>query len=97
MLPFVNLSNDPEQAYFVEGVTDQIVTDLARFKALFVLSIRSTEKHQEQPADPQRLKQGSASIICWTAAFDAKWAKSDYRLVWSMRSGKIIWSNAAMD
>ena len=57
VLPFVNLSGDPEQAYFAEGVTDQIVTDLARFKALFVLSIESTAKYQEQSADPQHLRQ----------------------------------------
>ena len=57
VLPFLNLSGDPEQAYFAEGVTDQIVTDLARFKALFVLSIESTAKYQEQSADPQRLKR----------------------------------------
>ena len=57
VLPFLNLSGDPGQAYFAEGVTDQIVTDLARFKALFVLSIESTAKYREQSADPQRLKQ----------------------------------------
>ena len=57
VLPFVNLSGDPEQAYFAAGVTDQIVTDLARFKALFVLSTESTAKYQEQSADPQRLKR----------------------------------------
>ena len=57
VLPFLNLSGDPEQAYFAEGVTDQIVTDLARFKALFVLSIESTAKYQEQSADPQRLNR----------------------------------------
>ena len=57
VLPFVNLSGDPEQAYFAEGVTDQIVTDLARFKALFVLSIEFTAKYQQQSADPQRLKR----------------------------------------
>ena len=57
VMPFLNLSGDPEQAYFAEGVTDQIVTDLARFKALFVLSMESTAKYQEQSADPQRLKR----------------------------------------
>ena len=57
MLPFLNLSGDPGQAYFAEGVTDQIVTDLARFKALFVLSTESTAKYQKQSADPQQLKR----------------------------------------
>ena len=57
VLPFLNLSADPGQAYFAAGVTDQIVTDLARFKALFVLSTESTAKYQEQSTDPQRLKR----------------------------------------
>ena len=57
VLPFLNLSGDPGQAYLAEGVTDQIVTDLARFKALFVVSIHSTTKYQEQSADFQHLNQ----------------------------------------
>ena len=44
--PFLSLSDDPEQAYFAQGITDQIVTDLARFKALFVLS---NATHSEVP------------------------------------------------
>ena len=57
VLPFLNLSGDPGQTYFAEGVTDQIVTDLARFKALFVLSTEATAKYQEQSADPQQIKE----------------------------------------
>ena len=36
--PFANLSNDPEQAYFVDGVVEEIVAALARFKSIFVIS-----------------------------------------------------------
>ena len=57
VLPFLNLGDDPEEAYFAQGITDQIVTDLARFKAMFVLSMQSTAKYQEQSADPQRLRR----------------------------------------
>ena len=98
VLPFLNLSGDPEQAYFAEGVADQIVTDLARFKALFVLSMESTAKYQEQSADPQSSNGSSASIICWTAAFDAKETqiKLSTRLV-DTESGEIIWSESYAD
>ena len=56
VLPFLNLSGDPGQAYFAEGVTDQIVTDLARFKALFVLSTGSTAKYRELK-DKERIER----------------------------------------
>ncbi|MBK8176078.1 MAG: hypothetical protein IPK66_12690 [Rhodospirillales bacterium] len=51
VLPFSNLGNDRDQAYFAQGITDQIVTDLARFKALFVLSLQSTGTYQKESAD----------------------------------------------
>ena len=38
VVPFANLSNDPEQAYFVDGVVEEIVAALARFKSIFVIS-----------------------------------------------------------
>src|SRR5580704_13156272 len=36
--PFDNLSNDPEQDYFVDGVVEEIVSALSRFKSIFVIS-----------------------------------------------------------
>lgn len=41
MLPFANTSNDPDQEYFSEGITDRIVTDLSKVAALSVVA-RST-------------------------------------------------------
>ena len=80
VLPFLNLSGDPAQAYFAQGVADQIVTDLARFKALFVLSM---EIDREIPGTVGPIlnssNASSAPTICWTAAFDAKEIKSDSR------------------
>ncbi len=38
VMPFANLSNDPEQDYFVDGVVEEIVSALSRFKSLFVTS-----------------------------------------------------------
>ena len=98
VLPFVNLSGDPEQAYFAEGVTDQIVTDLARFKALFVLSIESTAKYQEQSADPQRLKRelGADYLLDGSVRREKDQIKLSTRLV-DAESGKIIWSETYSD
>ena len=42
VLPFNNLSNDPEQAYFTEGLTASLTTDLSRVSGLFVISSSTT-------------------------------------------------------
>lgn len=44
VLPLENLSNDPEQEYFVEGMTDEIITDLAKLPGLRVIS-RTSSMH----------------------------------------------------
>ncbi|MEE8351427.1 MAG: adenylate/guanylate cyclase domain-containing protein [Rhodospirillales bacterium] len=41
VLPFVNMSDDPEQEYFADGITEDIVTELSRFQGLFVIARNS--------------------------------------------------------
>ena len=41
VLPFENLSNDPDQEYFADGITDDLTTDLSRISGSFVIA-RST-------------------------------------------------------
>lgn len=42
VLPFDNLSGDPDQSYFSDGVTDDIITDLSRYSELFVVARHSS-------------------------------------------------------
>ena len=44
VLPFANLSNDPEQKYFADGITEDLTTDLSRIEGSFVIA-RSTALH----------------------------------------------------
>src|SRR5215469_811077 len=46
VLPLENLSNDPEQEYFVDGMTDEIITDLAQLPGLRVISRTSTQQYK---------------------------------------------------
>ena len=39
VLPFANLSNDPEQQYFADGITEDLTTDLSRIAGMFVLTL----------------------------------------------------------
>jgi adenylate cyclase len=42
VLPFANMSGDPEQEFFADGLTEDIITALSRFRELFVISRNST-------------------------------------------------------
>ena len=42
VLPFTNMSGDPEQEYFADGMTEDIITGLSRLKWLFVIARNST-------------------------------------------------------
>src|SRR5258706_339117 len=42
ILPFANLSGDPEQSYFADGITEDIITELSRFRSLFVIARNSS-------------------------------------------------------
>src|SRR5262245_34200762 len=42
VLPFQNMSGDPEQDYFADGIVEEIITALSRFKQLFVIARNST-------------------------------------------------------
>lgn len=58
VLPFDNLSRDPDNAYFAEGVQDEILTRLAKVADLKVISRTSTQRFKSSPSDlPQIAKQ----------------------------------------
>jgi serine/threonine-protein kinase len=65
VLPFDNLSRDPDNAYFCEGVQDEILTRLARVADLKVISRTSTQHFKSTPDNlPQIAKQlGVAHIL----------------------------------
>jgi adenylate cyclase len=53
VMPFANLSNDPEQAYFVEGIVEEIVAALSRYKSLAVVAGGGTMAAMGRPLTPQ--------------------------------------------
>ena len=55
VLPFANLSGDPQQEYFSDGITDDIVTDLSRVPGLFVIDRGSTFAYKGKPARVQQV------------------------------------------
>jgi len=51
VLPFQNLSGDPEQEYFADGVVEEIITALSRFKSLFVIARNSSFAYKGRSPD----------------------------------------------
>ncbi len=55
VLPFQNMSGDPEQEYFVDGLVEDIITALSRFKSLFVIARNSSFAYKGKPVDIKRV------------------------------------------
>ena len=57
VLPFTNMSGDPEQEYFSDGMTEDIITELSRFHTLFVISRNSTFHYKRKSPKAQELSR----------------------------------------
>jgi len=55
VLPFANLSNDPDQQYFSDGITDDLTTDLSRIAHMFVISRNTAFTYRAKPVDTKRI------------------------------------------
>jgi TolB-like protein len=51
VLPFINLSGDPEQDYFADGIVEDIITALSRFRQLFVIARNSSFTYKGRAVD----------------------------------------------
>jgi adenylate cyclase len=55
VLPFTNLSDDREQQYFVDGITDDLTTDLSRVAGMFVISRNTAFTYRNKPIDTKQI------------------------------------------
>ena len=55
MLPFTNLSNDPEQQYFTDGITGDLTTDLSRIPDMLVISRNTAFTYRNKPVDTKQI------------------------------------------
>ncbi|MGE0681776.1 MAG: adenylate/guanylate cyclase domain-containing protein [Candidatus Binatia bacterium] len=55
VLPFVNMSSDPEQEYFSDGITEDIITDLSKLSGLFVISRNSVLTYKGKAIKPEQV------------------------------------------
>jgi TolB-like protein len=55
VLPFANMSGDPEQEYFADGMVEEVITALCRIRWLFVIARNSTLIYKDQAIDVKRI------------------------------------------
>jgi DNA-binding winged helix-turn-helix (wHTH) protein len=62
VLPFTNMSGDPEQDFFVDGVTEEIITALSRVRWFFVIARGSAFAYKGKEVTPPRSPANLASV-----------------------------------
>ena len=55
VLPFANMSEDPDQEYFADGISEDLITDLSRIRWLFVIARNSTFVYKNRAVDVKQV------------------------------------------
>jgi adenylate cyclase len=55
VLPFTNMSGDPQEEYFSDGITEDIITELSRFSELFVIARNSSFQYKGKRVDVRQI------------------------------------------
>ena len=93
VLPFENLSDDKSNAYFAEGIQDEILTKLASIADLKVISRTSTAKYQSKPDDLKMVSDqlGVANIVEGTVQRAAEQVRVNVQLI-DARADSHLWA-----
>ncbi|WP_049645121.1 BTAD domain-containing putative transcriptional regulator [Candidatus Rhodobacter oscarellae] len=93
VLPFDNMSGDPEQEYFSDGITEDIITKLAQLRWLFVIARNSTFVYKNKPADIKQVGQelGVQYVVEGSARRVGKRVRVTAQLIETL-SGNHVWS-----
>jgi TolB-like protein len=57
VLPFTNMSPDQNEGHFADGITEDLITELARIRWLFVIARNSAFAYKDRPVDVKRIAQ----------------------------------------
>ena len=94
VLPFANLSNDPEQEYFADGITDDLTTDLSRTSGSFVIARHTAFTYKDRPVDVRQLGQelGVRYVIEGSVRRTGDQIRVNVQLI-DAESGSHIWAD----
>ena len=95
VLPFENLSRDPDNAYFVDGIQDEILTRLAKISALKVISRTSTMRYASRPDNLREIAKqlGVANILEGSVQRDGGAMRVNVQLI-AAESDSHLWAES---
>src|SRR4026207_1348539 len=93
VLPFQNLSSDPDNAYFADGIQEEILTRLAKIADLKVISRTSTQQYQGQPGNLAEIAKqlGVANILEGSVQKAGDQVRVNVHLV-NVQTGSQLWA-----
>ena len=93
VLPFANLSGDPRQECFADGITEDVITDLARFRELDVIAHNSVQAYKGEAVDVRQVGRdlGVRYVLEGSLQRQAHRVRVSARLV-EVASGVRLWS-----
>jgi adenylate cyclase len=94
VLPFKNLSDDPAQAYFSDGITNDLITDLSKFRDLIVLASNKVFKYKGKKVDLVKVGQalGARYILDGSVQKSGKQVRINAQLIDAM-TAQNIWAD----
>jgi adenylate cyclase len=93
VLPFTNMSGDPEQDYFADGITEDIITELARFQAITVIARNSVFVYKGRAVRVQDVAQdlGVRYVVEGSVRKSGTRVRVNVQLI-EAESGKHVWA-----
>ncbi|MGA7275619.1 MAG: hypothetical protein WBX14_12300 [Candidatus Udaeobacter sp.] len=93
VLPFQNLSSDPENAYFADGIQEEVLTRLTKIADLKVISRASTQQYQNKPENLAEIAKqlGVANILEGSVQKAADQVRVNVHLV-NVQTGSQLWA-----
>ena len=94
VLPFTNMTNDPDQEFFTDGLTEDIITDLSNVPGFFVIARNSSFAYKGKPTDVRQIAQvlGVKYILEGSARRSAQRLRINVQLIDAVEGGAHIWA-----
>ena len=88
VLPFTNLSGDPKENYFSDGITEDIITELSRFSELFVIARNSSFQYKGKAVDARQVGRelGVRYVLEGSIRRSADWIRISVQLIDALTS-----------
>jgi TolB-like protein len=94
VLPFANLSSDPDQEWFADGITDDLTTDLSRISGSFVIARNTAFTYKSKPIDAKQVGRelGVRYVLEGSVRRTGDWVRVNAQLI-DAENGAHIWAD----